>query len=261
MIPLRNLARERLQAGQLAIGLNVRQARTAEIGRVLATCGYHWAFIDMEHSALTLDTAAQLAVACQDAGVTPIVRVPGYEHYHATHMLDAGAMGVIFPHVETAEQAGRLVRQCKYPPQGHRSVAGAMAQLNFRAIPLGEATAIVNQELLIVVMVESLAGIRNAGAIAAVPGVDVILIGTNDLCMEMGIPGQLGHADIKAAYRTVIEACRQHGKYPGLGGVYDEPLAREYIQMGARFVIAGSDLSLLMQAAAHRARFLQEIPI
>ena len=256
MAELRNFAKERLQQGQLAVGLGIRQARTVEIGRVLATCGYHWAFLDMEHSALTLDTAAQLAVACQDAGVTPIVRVPGYEHYHATHMLDAGVMGVVFPHVDSAEQAERLVSQCKYPPQGHRSVAGGIAQLDFRAVPLAEATAIVNKETLIVVMVESPAGVRNAEAIAAVPGVDVVLIGTNDLCMELGIPGQLGHAEIKAAYRAVIEACRKHGKHPGLGGVYDETLTREYIRMGMRFIIAGSDLSMLMQAAAYRARFL-----
>lgn len=261
MAELRNRAKEKLEKGELAIGLGIRNARTVDIGRVLATAGYDWAFLDMEHSALTLDQSAQLAIACQDAGVTPIVRVPGYEHYHATHMLDAGVMGVVFPHVDTAEQAKKLVDNCKYPPMGHRSVAGTMAQLNFRATPIAEATATVNRETLLVMMAESPTAIKNIDAIAAVPGVDVILVGTNDLCMEMGIPGQLDHADVKAAYKAILAACKKHGKYAGLGGVYDEKLTTEYIQMGFRFIIAASDLSLLMQAATARAKFLNGIKL
>jgi 2-keto-3-deoxy-L-rhamnonate aldolase RhmA len=260
MPTLRNVAKERLKKGELALGLNISRFRTVEAGRVAATCGYDWAFIDMEHTAMDLDTAAQLSIACQDAGITPIARVAGYEHWHATKLLDAGCMGIIFPHVDTPELTERLVKQCKYPPRGHRSVAGAMAQMNFQAMPLGESTKIVNDETMIVVMVESPLGVKNVDAIAAVPGLDSILIGTNDLCMELGIPGQLGHPDIKAAYRKVIAACRKNGIYGGLGGVYDDVLAKEYIEMGMRFIIAGSDLSLMMQGAGNRAKFLRAIP-
>jgi 2-keto-3-deoxy-L-rhamnonate aldolase RhmA len=170
-------------------------------------------------------------------------------------------MGIVFPHVDSAEQASKLVQQCKYPPEGHRSVAGTMAQLNYKPTPIAEATATVNREILLVMMVESPAAVKNVDAIAAVPGVDVILVGTNDLCMEMGIPGKLDHPDVKAAYRKIIDACKKHGKHPGLGGVYDETLTREYIQMGMRFIIGGSDLSLLMQAAMNRAKFLEGIAI
>ena len=261
MTSLRNIAKERLEAGALSIGLVVRQARTAEIGRLLATCGYDWAFIDMEHNAMTVDTAVQIAVACQDAGVTPLVRVPGYEHYHATRVLDSGAMGIVFPHVDTAEQAEKLVSACKYPPQGRRSVAGNMAQLNYAPMPLAEATELINRETLVVMMIESPTAVANAEAIAAVPGVDVVLTGTNDLCMELGIPGQLGHPDVKAAYRTIVDACRKHGKHAGMGGVYDEELAREYIAMGMRFIIAGSDQSMFMQAAGKRAAFFRDIAL
>jgi 2-keto-3-deoxy-L-rhamnonate aldolase RhmA len=97
MATIENKVKERLAAGQLALGLGLRQARTVDIGRILAACGYDWAFIDMEHNTMGIDTAAQIAVACHDAGVTPIVRVPGYEHYLATRLLDAGAMGIVFP--------------------------------------------------------------------------------------------------------------------------------------------------------------------
>ena len=105
-------------------------------------------------------------------------------------------------------------------------------------------------------MLETPAAIANADAIAAVPGIDVLLIGTSDLTMEMGIPGQLQHPDVVAAYETVIAACNKHGKWAGMGGVYVEEPMRRYIGMGARMVLSGNDLSLLMAAATQRAKFV-----
>ena len=109
-------------------------------------------------------------------------------------------------------------------------------------------------------MLESPEAIANADEIAAVDGVDVLLMGTNDLCAEMGIPGQYGHEDVVAAYDAMISACRNNGKHPGMGGVYNE-LAEKYIQMGARFVLGGSDLSFLMSAAKQRAAYLHGIDL
>src|SRR5262245_29664538 len=143
MTTISNPARDRLAAGQLCLGLGLRQARTVDIGRILAACGYDWVFIDMEHNSMGIDTAAQLAWPSHDAGVTPFVRVPGYEHYLPTRLLDAGAMGIVFPHVDGAEHARQLVDNCKYPPMGHRSLGGPMPQLGFRPVPRAESTAAV----------------------------------------------------------------------------------------------------------------------
>lgn len=261
MATLRNRAKEKLEKGELCIGLGLRMVRTMDIGRVLNTCGYDYAFIDMEHNAMHIDTAVQMAVSCQDADVTPIVRVPGYEHHHASRVLDAGAMGIVFPHVDTPEQAAKLVSFCKYPPMGHRSAAGPMAQLNYQAVPQAEASELVNKQTLIVIMLESPQGISNADAIAAIPGVDVVLIGTNDLCMEMGIPGQFANPKVEEAYKTVIAACRKHGKHPGMGGIYDETVSQKYIGMGMRFILSGGDLGMFMSAASARAKFLRGIPL
>src|SRR5215510_1368059 len=206
MTTISNPARDRLAAGQLCLGMGLRQARTVDIGRILAACGFDFAFLDMEHNTMGVDTAAQIAVACHDAGVTPIVRVPGYEHYLATRLLDAGALGIVFPHVDSAEQARQLVDNCKYPPMGHRSLGGPMAQLGFRAYPRAESTEIVNRETIMVMMLETPKAIDNAGAIAAVPGVDVLLIGTNDLTLEMGIAGKYEDARVVDAYQKVIAA-------------------------------------------------------
>ena len=254
-----NKARERLAAGQLCLGMGLRQARTVDIGRILAACGFDFAFLDMEHNTMGVDTAAQIAVACHDAGVTPIVRVPGYEHYLATRLLDAGAMGIVFPHVDSAEHARRLVDSCKYPPVGHRSLGGPMAQLGFKAVSRAESSAAVNREILLVMMLETPEGIENAEAIAAVPGVDVLLIGTNDLTLEMGISGRYDDPRVVQAYETVLAACKKHGVHPGMGGIYDHPTMERYVTMGARFVLCGSDISFLMAGAQARVDFLRGV--
>src|SRR5690606_32481892 len=253
MVTVRNHAKERLQAGELVLGVGLRQARTVDIGRIMKTAGYDFLFIDLEHNSMSVDFAGQISIAAQDAGITPVVRVPGYEHFHATRALDAGAQGIVVPHVDTADVAARMVSHCMYPPIGHRSVTGALPQLDFEAAPLGEATAAINGATLLILMLETPQAIDNVEEIAAVPGYDVLLLGTNDLCLEMGIPGQLDHPRVGEAFERVIAACKAHGKYAGLGGVYDPPLMQRYLAMGFRLVLAGSDLTFMLAAAKERA--------
>ena len=256
-----NHTKRRLAAGELALGMGARQARTVDIATIAKTCGFDWLFIDMEHSSMDVDLASQLAMAALGAGITPLVRVPGHEHYHASRLLDNGAQGVVAPHVDTVEEAQRIARACRYPPLGHRSIAGAQPQLGFRAVPVGEATRLVNDLTLVVVMLETPRAIANADAIAQVPGVDVLLIGTNDLCAEMGIPGQFTEPRVEDAYRKVIAACARHGKHPGMGGVYEPKLMEQYIQMGMRMILSGSDLSFMMAGARARSEFLRGVKI
>ena len=206
---------------------------------------------------MDIDIASQISVAAQDAGITPIVRVPDFAHHHATRVLDCGAMGVVFPHVENADIAKKLVSYCLYPPKGHRSMTGVLPQLDFKQQPIADVASIINKNMLIVIMLESPEAIDNVDSITAVDGVDVILIGTNDLCMEMGIPGDYSNPKVKDAYIKVIEACKKYGKTPGMGGVYNEELMSEYIKMGMRFILSGSDLSFMMQSASQRSSKLR----
>jgi 2-keto-3-deoxy-L-rhamnonate aldolase RhmA len=253
MATIRNIAKERLEAGELALGVGLRQARTVDIAKIMKTAGYDFLFIDREHNAMSVDLAGQISTAAQDAGITPIVRVPGFQHFHASRALDAGAQGVVVPHVDTAEIAAQMVDHCRYPPQGHRSVTGALPQIDFASWPLGEATAAINAATLVVVMLETPLAIDNVEAIAAVPGLDILLVGANDLCLEMGIPGQLDHPRVVDAFERIVAACRAKGKHAGLGGVYTPPLIERYVAMGFRFVLAGSDLSFMLGAAKERA--------
>ena len=256
-----NHARRRMDAGELAVGIGLRQARTVDIGPIMKSCGYDWLFIDMEHNTMTLDTAAQISVAAQAAGITPVVRVHALALHDATRVLDGGALGVVVPHVDTPERAAEIVDWCKYPPVGHRSITGALPQLGFEATPIPEATAVINAATLVVVMLETPLAIDNASAIAAVPGVDALLVGTNDLTIEMGIAGQIGHEKVAAAYERVLGACAAHGTYAGLGGVYRPDLMERYIGMGFRLVLAGNDLPFMAAAAKERSAFLRGLDL
>jgi 2-keto-3-deoxy-L-rhamnonate aldolase RhmA len=252
-----NHALRQLRAGKLAIGLGLRQARTVDTAQLLKTAGFDWMFIDCEHNSMGTDTAAQIASAALAVGITPVVRVPGKEHWLASRMLDNGAQGIVVPHVETELEAKRIADHCRFPPIGHRSLGGGLQQLGFAATPPGEATRIVNEETLVVVMLESPKGIENCEAIAAVPGIDALLIGTNDFCLELGIPGKFDDPRVKDAYAKMIAACRKHGKFAGMGGMYTPELLERHIAMGVQLILSGSDFSLLMQGATARAQLVR----
>ncbi|MEZ5849864.1 MAG: aldolase/citrate lyase family protein [Hyphomicrobiaceae bacterium] len=252
-----NPARERLKKGELALGVGLRQARTVDIAPVMKQAGYDWLFIDCEHNSMTLDTAVQISVTANACGISPIVRVPVGQYDMATRVLDGGAYGVVIPHVDTAEEARLIADRLRFPPVGHRSIGGPFPQLGFRPLPPAEGTKIINDNLLVVVMLETPTAIANADAIAAVPGIDVLLIGTSDLTMEMGLPGQHLHPDVEKAYATAAAACKKHGKWLGMGGVYTDEGLTKYIGMGAKMVLAGNDLPFLVQAATAREKHLR----
>lgn len=254
-----NHTRQQLEAGRLALGMGLRQARTVDTAQLARTAGFDWLFIDCEHNAMGIESATQIASAALAVGITPIVRVPGHEHWLASRMLDNGAQGIVVPHVDTPEVAARVVSQCKFPPLGHRSMGGALPQTRFASLTVGQASEQVNRETLLVVMIESPLGVENADAIAAVPGIDALLIGTTDLSLEMGIPGEFEHPRVVDAYERVIAACRRRGKHPGMGGMYAPRLLEKYIAMGARLILAGSDFSFLLQAASDRTAMLREL--
>src|SRR3954467_15417343 len=157
-----NHALRELRAGKVAIGLGLRQARTVDVAQIARTCGFDWLFIDCEHNSMDLDPACQIAAASLAVGVTPLVRVAGLEHWHASRMLDNGAQGIVFPHIDTPEEAKRAANTCRYPPIGKRSMGGGLQQLGFAPMPVADAARIINEETLVVVMIESPQGVQNA---------------------------------------------------------------------------------------------------
>lgn len=254
---IRNSARERLEKGEVSIGLGVRLARTVDIAKIARATGFDWLFLDLEHGPMSLETCSAISVAALDVGIAPIVRVPNGEYAMATRALDAGALGIVVPHVDSAAEAAEVVSRLKYPPIGHRSVAGQQPQFDYRAVKIAELTATLNAATLVIVMIETPTAVANADAIIATPGVDGVLIGTNDLAAELGIPGDFGHPKIVSAYETVIAACKKHNKWAGMGGVRDDALLKQYIGMGIRLILAGAEVSILMGAATQRTTYMR----
>ena len=197
---VQNNTKRKMQAGDVALGFGVHHLRTAAAPALAAATGHDWLFLDNEHGSFSVSEIAQLCIASLPTGVTPLVRVCANAIDEATRALDNGALGIVMPHVDTAKEARRIAEAFRYPPQGRRSWGGPPAVYGFRPPAMAEAQKAINDEILTVVMIESPEAVKNAGDIAAVDGIDVLLIGTSDLSSELGIAGQMGHPKVVDAY-------------------------------------------------------------
>ncbi len=255
---LRNHVKEKLARGEVVASMTVRLVRGVEIARIAATAGFDSLYVDMEHSSFSLDTTGQICIAALEAGVTPLVRVPGVAEVQ--RVLDAGALGIIAPHVQSAAAARDYVKAAKYPPLGERSNAGPLPHLHYRAFAVAEANAALNAATTVMVQFESEAALAKADEIVAVEGVDMVMIGSNDLLADWGLAGQYQHPRLREAYAKTIAACRRHGKHAGVGGLSSRPeLAAEFVRMGARYVSTGTDLGFLLAAATAKAKEVHDI--
>jgi 2-keto-3-deoxy-L-rhamnonate aldolase RhmA len=250
---LRNRAKEKLANGQPVYSMTVRLVRSIDIASIAHTAGFDSVYIDLEHSGFSLDALSQVCMACNHLGVTPLVRVPGLDVTLIGRVMDLGAMGIILPGVESADEARAAVRAVKHAPQGERSLAGAAAQLHYRPLPPAQTVRELDQTSMVVPMIESQAGLAAAEEIAGVDGVDMLLVGANDLSVELGIAGQMDDERIDKAFRHVLDACLSRGKAVGIGGLGGRAdLIRKYLDLGATYVSTGNDISFLLAAATQK---------
>ena len=257
MIP--NPTLKRLKQGKLALGFCPFHLRSVSAAMLGVTMGYDWLFIDAEHGAFTTQDVSQMCLAALPLGITPIVRVCVDALDEGTRALDNGAMGLVIPHVDTPEMARRVADAFLFPPLGKRSWGAPPAAFYYCGPPMGEAQAILNRENLICAMIETEEAVANVDEIAAVKGIDVLMIGTSDLTSTMGIPGQWGHAKVQAAYEKVGAACKKNGKLLGTGGIGDDQWMQHYMQRGALMVLAGSDHGMIVTAGTERAQRLRAL--
>ena len=257
---LRNNVKEKLARDEVVASMTVRLVRNVEIARIARTAGFDTLYVDLEHSSFSLDTCGQICMAALEAGIAPFVRVPANTPEYISRVLAGGALGVIAPHIRSADEAKAVVRAAKFPPLGERSNAGGLPHLHFRAFPVAEAYAALNDATMVVVQFESAAALAQAEEIVAVDGVDMVLIGLNDLLADWGIPGEYDHPRVHEAYAKTIAACRRRGKHCGVGGLATRPdLVAEFVKMGARYVSTGTDLAFLLSACTARAQQVREI--
>lgn len=222
--------------------------------RYMARSGLPWLTIDMEHSHTDIQTAAHMMAAIADAGCVPLVRIPANRHEYIKMALDCGAMGIVAPMVMDAAEARAIVAATKYPPHGNRSVGGGLHALNYDATA-EDYYRRANDEILVVIQAEHPAAIDIADEIYAVPGVDAVFIGPNDLAANMraadGTPP--GREAQEAAHNRVRDAARRQGIAPGIH-VFSIEDAERRIAEGWQFLAVNSELKFMVQGAAEVAR-------
>lgn len=253
-----NPVKARIAAGGAALGLGVRLVRSAEIARIARASGHDFLFLDVQHSLFTLETLGHIAQAAVALGVAPVARLRSVRDPDVQALLDNGITGIVYPDVNTAEDARAAVAAVRFGPLGRRSVTGGYPYFDFRAMPPAEALAAIDAATLLVCMIETREGVRNAEAIAAVPGIDVIHMGMNDLLTSMGKPGRYDDTELEEAVARVLAACRAHGKAFGAGGNRDPRAQAAVIRRGAQFLTTQTDVALLSAGAAAWTKGVRE---
>ncbi|MBK9021095.1 MAG: HpcH/HpaI aldolase/citrate lyase family protein [Sulfuritalea sp.] len=245
-----NLFKQRLRDKRLQVGLFVGLASHYSM-EILASAGFDWLVIDAEHSP---NSPASVLPQLQAAAPYPpqlLVRPMNHDPALIKQYLDIGAQTLMLPLVDNEEQAGALVRAMRYPPQGIRGVASSMA----RAACWNGVEGYVrhaNDEVCLVVQIETRAALQNLDAILAVDGVDAAFIGPADLAASLGHPGDSGHPEVRSAIEDALGRIAASGKAAGVF-VADPMLARRYRDCGASFIAVGGDTTLLRNAAVKLA--------
>ena len=235
------------------------QARTPDLVLATADVGFDAVYVDLEHSSTPLDVTATLCATALGVGITPFVRVPSHDAATITRVLDGGALGLIVPHVDTADEAAALVDVVHLAPRGRRSVYGYTPLAAVGGLQGAELAAELSRRTVFAPMVESATAIGEAGRIAALEGVDLLLVGAHDLTADLGLPGQFSHPDFLSALGAVADACRAHDTAFGIAGITDQALLADLVGKGLRFISAGTDIGFFRQAAAARVLELRSL--
>jgi 2-keto-3-deoxy-L-rhamnonate aldolase RhmA len=246
---LENAVRTRLLRGEASFGVMAFEFFTPGLAPTLAAAGAEFVLLDMEHSGLGIDGVKAQCAFARAAGIVPMVRIPAPQAALIPPVLDAGALGVMMPLVETAEQARALVAACRYRPEGRRGLGFSVAHDGYAGGSPLEKMAAANAAVLTIALVESEQGVANAAAIAAVPGLDLLWLGHFDLSDSLGIPGRFEEPRYRAAAAALRDAALAQGKPIGwVAG--DAAHAAEALAAGFRCLCIGHEVIVLRDAYA-----------
>ena len=244
-----NTVKQKLARGETSIGTMIFEFSTTGIGRISAEAGAEFLIFDMEHTAWSIETIRGLIATTRAADTVPMVRVPATQYHLMSRPLDAGAMGLMVPMVETAEQARVVVQSAKYPPVGGRGCAFGVSHDDFSGGDVMAKMTSANEQILLMPQIETVTGVENCEAIAAVDGVDCLWVGHFDLTASMGIHAQFDHPDFLAAIDRVVAACNANGKVAGIMAGNVE-VGKQWAAKGFRAIAYSGDLWIYQQALA-----------
>lgn len=238
---------EKMRRGEPVLGCQVR-SRSPLVAELLAYSGLDYVFIEGEHFVHNIETVENQIRAIQLGGAVPIVRIPSHEDGLILQVLEAGVMGVIFPHIDTREQAEHAVREVKYGPVGNRGFGDGARASKFGFIPTAEYLEHVNRNVMVIGMIESREGIRNLDEILE-SGIDVLRIGAKDLSMDMGCGGTVT-PEVRGAVEDICRRVRDSKVIlgdAGLGGLGSQEEFDHVRALGCTMFTVGSDMAVLKQ--------------
>jgi 2-keto-3-deoxy-L-rhamnonate aldolase RhmA len=242
-----NPVKARLAAGERVFGTMVFEFFSPGMPQIAKVAGAEYILYCMEHTAIDLDTVKQQVAYCRGLELPPYVRVPSTDYHFIAHALDAGALGIMVPMVETKEQAQFIVSCMRYPPAGRRGAAFGFAHDDYTGGDVAAKIAAANARTLGIALIETEQGLANVDAIAAVPGIDVLWLGHFDLTNFLGIPGQFTHPRYLAGVDAIVAAANRHGKTAGVLAA-DVAWGRDYLAKGFRCIAYGVDHLLYQKA-------------
>jgi 4-hydroxy-2-oxoheptanedioate aldolase len=243
---MKNQFKELLKSGKPAIGTLIQLPSPPAV-EVLAQAGFDWLLIDTEHGPIDMEKLQAMIRATSGTPATPIVRVACNLDWLAKRALDGGALGVMTPGVNSAEQALAAVRAVRYPPEGNRGFGPTFAALRW-GLTAAEYMEQANDAVMAIVQIEHVDAVARIDEILAVPGIDLALIGPYDLSGSMNRLGQVAHPEVQAAIDRVLKAANKANVPAGIFGVTADEINR-YIAQGFRAMLAGVDVAFLALGA------------
>ena len=238
----------RLRAGESLLGTMITTFQCVDLPKVLKISGFDFAVIDCEHGSFTTREVADLIAVARAVDLPAVVRIPELRREHALKFTEMGANGLLLPNTESAEQARQLVDFTKYAPMGHRGVSLSRPHTEFQKVNGPAYMAKANDENFLMCQIESREGVEHIGEILAVDGIDIALIGPNDMSQDYGKLGQFDDPEIVDAFRRVIAAAKTNGKFSGVHFGASAWL-KKWLGSGMTMNMCSSDLGMLTMGA------------
>jgi 2-keto-3-deoxy-L-rhamnonate aldolase RhmA len=242
-----NKVRDALKRNEVMIGTMITEMRSPAIGWLMAHAGFDFMFVDMEHGTYDVITVADIMKVARLAGIVPLVRVPDAEYHLIARVLDVGAMGVMVPRVETREAVERAVAALRYPPMGERGMSGGKGNNDYEGAPMWDFTNHANENILAIMQIERKAAIDQIDDLLSVPGVDVALIGPQDLALSLGAPSIKDQA-VTDAIQKVVDSAKRHGLASGIH-LRDMEQLKAWQERGMTMLTASTDLDFIRNGA------------
>ncbi|KAE8394399.1 Pyruvate/Phosphoenolpyruvate kinase-like domain-containing protein [Aspergillus alliaceus] len=248
-----SLVMSRLPPGCIYKALGVKAFPTTELVLIARDAGYDVLFIDLEHTQISLEATSHICKAAILAGMLPLVRVP-----HACgdglvqRVLDGGARGIVFPHIRNAEDAKEAVAMVRFPPKGTRSISPTLLSTGGRVLTRDNLSSTLEEnEASAIVMIENTDALQNLDEIASVPGLDLLLVGSMDMTVDLGILGEWDNPLYETVLQKVSAAAQRHGKLWGISGMFGRPdkFADPIQKLDVGLIVGAMDRTLLLKGA------------